>query len=81
MKVYLYEGVYEMYITDKEMPYGYALLDEFDNVPDAEDYAEKFDDWVFLDRDLIAESSYHCCVGDDDYNDRTFDFAELTKCK
>lgn len=79
MKVYLYEGVYEMYITDKEMPEGYAFIGEFDNVPEAEFCAEKFDCWIYLDRDLISYSAYYISIGSDDYNDRTFDFAELCK--
>lgn len=36
MKVKVYAGYYELYITDKEMPRPYVLLEEFDTVPDAE---------------------------------------------
>lgn len=77
MNIKVYAGYYELYITDKEMPRPYVLLEEFDNVPDAEYYAEGKDDWMWLDRDLIPDSSYFIEEGSDDYNDHTFNLAEM----
>lgn len=77
MNIKVYAGYYELYITDKEMPRPYALVAEFDNVPDAESYVEERDDWMWLDRDLIPDSSY-CFEEDcDDYETHTFDLAEM----
>lgn len=75
MKVKVYAGYYELYITDKEMPKTYVLLEEFDTVPDAEYFVEEADDWMWLDRDLIPQSSYEW--SGDDYNDHTFDMKEM----
>lgn len=77
MKIKVYAGYYELYITDKEMPYGFSLLEEFGSVTDAEGYAESYEDWIWLDRDLIGESSYSIDEDSDDYIDHTFDYKEL----
>lgn len=75
MNIKVYAGYYELYITDKEMPRPYALVAEFDNVPDAEGYVEETEDWMCLDRDLIPYSSY--CWDNEDYETHTFDLAEM----
>lgn len=75
MEVKVYAGYYELYITDKEMPKPYVLVAEFDNVPDAEYYVEEVDDWMWLDRDLISQSSY--IWEGDDYETHTFVLDEL----
>lgn len=74
-KIKVYAGYYELYITDKDMGYSYALIGEFDTVPEAEDYVEETDDWFWIDRDLLNESSYS--FDGDDYENHTFDYEEL----
>lgn len=75
MKVKVYAGYYELFVTDKEMPRPYVLLEEFDNVPDAEYFVEEADDWMWLDRDLIPQSTY--CWDNEDYDSHTFDMKEM----
>lgn len=77
MSIKVYAGYYELYITDKVMPRPYVLVAEFDNVPDAECYAEEWDDWMWLDRDLIPDSMYFWEEDSDDYETHTFDLAEM----
>lgn len=75
MKVKVYTGYYELFVTDKEMPRPYVLLEEFDNVPDAEYFVEEADDWMWLDRGLIPQSTY--CWDNEDYDSHTFDMKEM----
>lgn len=73
-KIYVYAGYYELYVTDKVMPDCFVLQGEFDSVVEAEAFAEEIGDWLWLDRDLISESSYSW--ENEDYDIHTFDFAE-----
>lgn len=75
MRIKVYGGYYELYVTDKEMPEPwFALMAEFDNVTDAEEYVIEREDWLWLDRDLTNESGYYW--DGDDYESHTFDYNE-----
>lgn len=75
MKIKVYGGYYELYVTDKEMPGPwFALVAEFENVEEAEAYVDEREDWLWLDRDLLSESGY--CWDGDDYESHTFDCKE-----
>lgn len=73
-KIKVYAGYYELFISDKDMSYKYILIGEFDTVPEAESYVDETDDWFWIDRDLLDESSY--CWDGDDYDEHTFDYEE-----
>lgn len=76
-RIKVYAGCYELYITDKEMPYGFSLCAEFETVPEAEAFVDETEDWLWIDRDLLDESGY--CWDGDDFELHTFDFSERTK--
>ncbi len=73
-KIKVYAGYYELYITDKEMDCPFGLVEEFDTVPEAENYVYDTDDWLWIDRDLIGEAL--CAYDGDDYEHHTFDYAD-----
>lgn len=73
-RIFVYAGYYELYITDKEIK-GLTCVTEFDNVPDAENYVIEKDDYFFIDRDLLKESTF--CWDGEDYDTHTFNFNEL----
>lgn len=79
MNIKVYAGYYELYITDKEMPRPYVLLEEFDNVPDAEEYCYEIDDYTLLDSDLMFDSQipYDSLYEDEDYKVYNLGFAEF----
>ena len=52
----------------------FVLVAEFDTVPEAENYVYDTDDWQWIDRDLLDESSYSW--DGDDYDEHTFDYEE-----
>lgn len=70
----VYAGYYELYITDKDMSDQFVLVAEFDTVPDAENYVDETQDWLWIDRELLDESSYSW--DGDDYDEHTFDYEE-----
>lgn len=61
-----------IFITNKEMPKHYELIEQFDNVPDAEKWVyHKYDYSGLLDRSLSKESCYDLS---DDFNEYTFNY-------
>lgn len=75
MRIKVYGGYYELYITDKEMPGNwFGLMAEFETVWEAIEYVDEKEDWLFLDSDLIEESGY--CWDGDDYENHIFDYNE-----
>lgn len=73
-KIKVYAGYYELYITDKDMSDQFVLVEEFDTVPEAENYVDETLDWLWIDRDLLDESLFS--FDGDDYEIHTFDYEE-----
>lgn len=73
-KIKVYAGYYELYITDKDMSDQFVLVAEFDTVPEAENYVDETQDWLWIDRDLLDESLFS--FDGDDYEIHTFDYEE-----
>lgn len=68
----VYEGYYEMYITQRELNSGRVyLVAEFDTMREAEDYVKYREMWLNIDRDLISESQYDW--SGDDLDNHIFD--------
>lgn len=75
MRIKVYGGYYELYVTDKELyePW-FSLMAEFETVWEAIEYVDEKGDWLWLDSDLIEESGY--CWDGDDYENHIFDYSE-----
>jgi len=73
-KYYLYAGYYELFISGHELKKPYVLLEEFDTMEDALDYAEEnYGDTVFFTQDVIDANPDYVLFNDENWKDYLFE--------